>query len=157
MATRRTTKKHRDLMYILRQYKKETGETDVDMKRVAVYAAEMGIRLPHAPSQIDMLAAEFAQAAREETKIDAKTGQPYRVNHAIKLGQLTFWIDIDEAPRGKMQLSLTFRREMMVSDGLQLTLDANHWNNIHPSEEPLQIPLDFTDDVQWRRNGQSKN
>lgn len=157
MSTRRTTQKHRGLMYILRQYKKETGETDVDMKQVAVFAAARGVPLPKIPSSIDMLATEFARAAREETKIDKKTGQPYRVNHAIKLGQLTFWIDIDEAPRGKMQMSLTYRREMMVSDGLQLTLDAEHWNNINPNDEPLQIPLDFTDDVQWRRNGQSKN
>jgi hypothetical protein len=144
-------------MHILRQYKRETGETDVDMRKVAEYAAERGIRLPKAPSPIDLLASEFAQAAREETKIDTKTGRPYRVNHFVKMGQLSFWIDIDEAPRGKMRLSLTLRREQMVGDGLQLSLDAEHWNNIHPAEEPLVIPLDFTEDVEWRKNGQSKN
>jgi len=144
-------------MYLLRQYKSETGKTDVDMKEVAEWATSMGVRLPRVPDPIDLLAAEFAQAAREETKLDAKTGHPYRVNHFIRYGQLSLWIDIDEAPRGKMQMSLTLRREQMVGDGLQLTLDAEHWNNIHPKEAPLVIPLDFTEDVEWRKNGQSKN
>jgi hypothetical protein len=63
------------------------------------------------------------------------------------------WVDIDEAPRKIMLKSLVNRREQMVGDGLQLTLDADHWNNIHPSEEPIVMPLDFTDDVEWRKNG----
>ena len=44
----------------------------------------------------------------------------------------------------------------MVDDGLQLTFDADHWNNAHPNEEPIAIPLDFTDDIEWRKNGQEK-
>jgi hypothetical protein len=44
------------------------------------------------------------------------------------------------------------RRNQMIGDGLQLTLDADHWNRIHPDEKPIQIPLDFYDDVQWRKN-----
>ena len=40
----------------------------------------------------------------------------------------------------------------MIGDGLQLTLDADHWNRIHPAEKPIQIPLDFHDDVEWRKN-----
>ena len=51
-----------------------------------------------------------------------------------------------------MLKSLVQRREQMVGDGLQLTLDALHWNSIHPSEEPINLPLDFTDDVEWRIN-----
>lgn len=33
----------------------------------------------------------------------------------------------------------------MISDGLQLTLDSDHWNSIHPEEELIQIPMDFTE------------
>lgn len=60
------------------------------------------------------------------------------------------WVDIDEAPRGKMVKSLVQRREQMVGDGLQLTLDAMHWNSIHPDDEPINLPMDFTDDIEWR-------
>jgi len=51
-----------------------------------------------------------------------------------------------------MLKSLINRREQMVGDGLQLTLDVDHWNGINPKEEPIQIPLDLTDDVEWRKN-----
>ncbi len=56
-----------------------------------------------------------------------------------------------------MLKSLINRREQMVGDGLQLTLDADHWNSIHMDEEPISIPLDFTDDVAWRKNAPDEN
>ena len=51
-----------------------------------------------------------------------------------------------------MHKSLIMRREQMVGDGVQLTLDAMHWNNINPKEEPITIPLDFTEDNEERLN-----
>jgi hypothetical protein len=63
------------------------------------------------------------------------------------------WLDIDDyAPRPKMIKSLVNRREQMVGDGLQLTLDQDHWNSIHPDEEPINLPMDLTDDIGWRKN-----
>ena len=44
------------------------------------------------------------------------------------------------------------RREQMVGDGLQLSLDVDHWNSINPEDEPIVVPLDFTEDVEWRKN-----
>lgn len=35
---------------------------------------------------------------------------------------------------------------------MQLVRDARHWNRTHPDEEEIQIPLDFSDDVDWRLN-----
>ena len=141
---------------IIRQYKDETGEKEVDMHKVARFAARRGWDLPTPADPLDLLAKEFARAARQEVRYDKETGQPYRVNHAIPAqgpkGQLKLWIDIDEAPRKPMVKSLVNRREQMVGDGLQLTLDAEHWNRIHSEEEPIIMPLDFTDDVEWRKN-----
>ena len=86
-----------------------------------------------------------------------QTGNPYRANHAITTRQgseqLTLWIDIDrKVPRKKMVKSLMQRREQMVGDGLQLTFDGDHWNNINPEDEPIEIPMDLTDDILWRKN-----
>lgn len=39
----------------------------------------------------------------------------------------------------------------MVSDGLQLSFDADHWNSIHSGEKPIKIALDFTEDVNERK------
>lgn len=39
----------------------------------------------------------------------------------------------------------------MIGDGVQLTLDADHWNNVNPADVPINIPMDFTDDVAERK------
>lgn len=150
------TTKRQEKQNFIRYYKDETGETEVNMHEVAKFAASKGWKLPNPVDPLDMLAKEFSQAAREEFRRDLRTGKPYRANHAITEWQggtqLTLWIDIDEAPRKPMLKSLVNRREQMVGDGLQLTLDADHWNSIHADEKPIAIPLDFTDDVNWRKN-----
>jgi hypothetical protein len=141
---------------IIRRYKGETGEKEVDMHKVAEYAKKLGWPMPKPANPIDLLAKEFSAAAREEIRYDTSTGKPYRANHAYYATQgdrqLTLWVDIDEAPRGPMQKSLVNRREQMVGDAVQLSLDVNHWNGIHPQEDPIVIPMDFTDDVEWRLN-----
>ena len=139
---------------VIRRYKLKTGETEINMKDVARFAASLGVELPKPKDPLDKLAEELAAVAREEIRYDAKTGRPYRANHAVRVGygshQYHLWIDIDEAPRKTMHKSLIMRREQMVGDGVQLTLDAMHWNNINPKEEPIMIPLDFTEDIEER-------
>lgn len=149
--------KTRQMQRMIRYYKDVTGKTDVDMKEVAQFAIEKGWTLPKPISPTDRLAKEFAKAARDEIRHDKKTGKPYRANHAFRakqgFGQPFLWIDIDEeAPRKKMVKSLVMRREQMVGDGLQLTFDSDHWNSIHSNEEPIALPMDFTDDIEWRKN-----
>jgi hypothetical protein len=148
--------KHHDMQKLIRYYKDQTGKMEVDMKEVAKFAVKMGWQLPAPSDPLDQLAKEFAQAAREEIRYDKGSGKPYRANHAIVQqqgdDQLHLWIDIDEAPRKRMRKSFIMRREQMVGDGLQLSLDVDHWNNIHPHEEPIIIPMDFTDDITWRKN-----
>jgi hypothetical protein len=139
-----------------KHYKEVKHKTAVDMHDVAKFAISKGWPVPAPIDPIERLAKEFSSAAREEIRHDKKTGKPYRANHAlpeIRGGkQLTLWIDIDEAPRKPMLKCLVKRREQMVGDGLQLSLDADHWNSIHPDEEPINLPLDLTPDVDWRKN-----
>jgi hypothetical protein len=68
-----------------------------------------------------------------------------------------FWVDIDEAARKPMVKSLVARREQIVGDVVQLDLDAEHWNSIHPDQEPIVMPADFTDDIEWRKNGSDED
>ena len=150
--------KKQEMQRVIRLYKEQTGEAAVDMHRVAAFAKNMGWPIPTPVDPLDRLATEFAQAAREEVRRDNITDRPYRVNHAIpnqrqgRRGQFYLWIDIEEAPREQMRKSLINRRQQMVGDALQLDYDAEHWNNINPGQEPIQIPLDFTYDVEWAKN-----
>jgi hypothetical protein len=140
----------------IRYYKEQTGKEDVVMKEVAQFAVERGWKLPPPTDPIDRLAKQFAEAAREEIRHDSKTKRPYRANHAITTmqgsQQLTLWIDIDEAPRHKTLKALMQYREEMVGEAVIVTNCADHWNSVNPTEEPITIPLDFTDDVTWRLN-----
>ena len=66
--------------------------------------------------------------------------------------QLTLWVDIEDATRPQMLLSLTNRRQQMVGDAVHLKIDEMIWNNHHPDEEPIQQVMDFTEDVEERLN-----
>lgn len=147
-----------ELQRIARLYKEETGVKEVNPHDVVDWAVErLNYPLPAPQHPRDILARQLSDAFREEMRRDKKTGRPYRANHAIPVvqagKQLFFWIDIDEnATRERMHKSLTVRREQSVADLLQLSLDADHWNSIHPDEDPIVIQLDFTYDVEWRKN-----
>lgn len=72
---------------------------------------------------------------------------------SLASGQLNLfvWVDIDEATRPQMLKSSVNRREQMVSDGLQLTLDLDHWNSSNPTEEPIELPMDLSLDIAIRK------
>jgi hypothetical protein len=141
------------LQRLIRWYKQDSKKTEIDMNEVADWLLAKGYKAPRPKTPRELLAKELSKAARQEHRKDPITGRTYRVNHAVTTkqgtGQLTLWVDIDEAPRKHMHKSIVQRREQMVGDAVQLTLDANHWNGIHPKEEPIVVPLDFQPDVDW--------
>jgi hypothetical protein len=146
--------KRQGMQRFLRHYREETGERELDMLKVAQHAAMMGWKMPVPKSPVELLAKEFTSAAQEECKYDNETKKPYRVYHAIPVtGQpsLFAYVDIDEATRKQMHMSSVNRREQMVSDGLNLTLDLEHWNRVNPTEEPIVLPMDLTLDIEIRK------
>jgi len=148
--------KAQEMQSIIRRFREETGKTSIDMHEVAKYAAGMGWPLPKPKTALDRLAEQFSSAAREEVRKDTVTGKPYRANLAVTSWQgsqqITLWTDIDQAPRPIAQRSFQQRREQMVGDAVQLTFDVMHWNRVNPQDAPIEMPMDFTDDVQWRLN-----
>jgi len=146
--------RRQDMQRFIRFYKDETGEREVDMRKVAEFAQKHGWKMPTPPSAIDLLTKQFTDAAHEARGYDKKTGYPYRVYHAIPAtGQpsLFNYIDIDEATRPQFLKSAVIRREQMVSDGVNLTRDLDHWNSVNPTEEPIQLPMDLTFDIELRK------
>jgi hypothetical protein len=138
-------------------YKEEHGNLAVTAPAVVDWAVRKGwVELPRPIDPRNRLADEFARAWREEMRYDAATGRPYRANHAVATTQQgrqqTLWDDIDAAPRAFMQRAFTQRREQVVGDLVQLTFDCEHFNRTHPREEPIVIPLDFTEDVAERNH-----
>lgn len=149
------TTKIEQMQRFIRYHREQIGR-DATSHEIALAAQKAGWTMPVPKDPLEILAKEFARVAREEIRHDEETGEPYRANVAYTQGQgakqLTFWGDIDKVGRKKMHNNYILRREQMVGDGLQLTLDLKHWNRINPHEEAIQAELDFTDDVQWRLN-----
>lgn len=149
--------KAQEMQSIMKRYKEETGSASIDMHEVARFAASMGWPLPKPKTALERLAEQFSGAARVEMRKDEVTGRPYRANLAVTTWngseQSTLWTDIDEAPRPVAHKSFQQRREQMIGDAVQLTFDAMHWNRINQDEEPIEMPMDFSDDVEWRMNG----
>jgi hypothetical protein len=131
-----------------------TEEHEIDMHKVAEFAKRKGWQMPVPPSDVDMLAKLFADDAQAEQRVDNKTGLPYRAYQALPAsGQLSLfvYVDIDEATRTQMLKSAVNRRDQMVNDGYKLTLDLDHWNSANPDKEPIQIPMDFTLDIEIKK------
>jgi hypothetical protein len=110
--------------------------------------------MPKPPSPLDLLAKQFAEAARDETKRSSKTGRPHRVYQAFPVTpqrDLFHYVDIDEATRNQMHSASVLRREQMVGDGVNLMDDTDHWNASNPDKEPIQLPMDLTFDIELRK------
>jgi hypothetical protein len=151
-----TSKKQERMMW-MRRYKDETGQASIDMKDLAKYMMGKGWPMPEPKTPLERLAEQLSDDAREEMRRDSKTGRPYRANLAVTVRQgrgqqMTLWTDIDEAPRHIAQKAFVQRREQMIGDGLQLTFDVTHWNSVNPQDVAIEMPMDFTDDIQWRLN-----
>ena len=102
----------------------------------------------------DKLAEDMSRALREEYGTD-HLGRRYRKNHAVRITktgvQLTIWAILGEAPPEHMQKAFIQRREQIVGDCVQLATDVEVYNDMNPGQPPIQMLLDFRDDVSERR------
>ncbi|MBV2182041.1 MAG: hypothetical protein KUL86_12530 [Castellaniella sp.] len=138
----------------LERYQAEVGDNGlIDPHEVAAWAYRNGLHKPNIKTVIDAIASDIAQAFREEYRTD-RLGQRYRAKHAVrtKNGNKTqsLWADIDDdrAPRDHFVRSFAQRRQQIVGDCFQLKTDVDVYNAKDPSQDPIQIPLDFTYDVE---------
>lgn len=144
---------------LIRLYREETGTTEIDMREVAAFAVKKGWPLPKPQDPMDILAKQFSDAARQEYDKDRDSGLSYRVYHAVprrdERGQgVFFWIDIDDpkTTAKNFRKSAVMRREQMVDDGVQLSLDLDHWNSIRPEDDRISLPWDLSPDIEWRKS-----
>lgn len=147
--------KRQERQRFLLYYREKTGENEIEMHKVAEFAKAMGWKMPTPPSDVELLAKQFADDAQAERRYDKDTGRPYRAYQALPVvgGQLNLfvYIDTDEATRNQMLKSAVNRREQMVTDGYNLTLDLDHWNSVHPDQEAIQLPMDLAMDIEIRK------
>jgi hypothetical protein len=143
------------LQKFFKMYEQETGDSSVTITAhdVAAWAIRKGLWEPRKVDFVNQLADELAKAWREEYRTD-KYGRRYRAKHARKERSdgrnLTLWADIDDdsAPRSHFEGAFAQRRQQIVGDCLQLKTDVDVYNDRNKHVEPIQIILDFTQDVE---------
>lgn len=135
---------------IFDRYTDEVDSSPVSLDNVAAWAIQQGLYRP-APRDVVKLCREaLAESLRQEKRVDAK-GRKYRAKHSVRTNvggvQLNLWADIDTAPRSFMEKSFGQRRKSIADDCFQIKQDIDHFNDENPDELPIQMVLDFTDDV----------
>ncbi len=147
--------KDEQLQNIWHQFETENDHLPTGTREVGEWAVSRGlIGLPEV-DPYDVLAGQIARALREETTEDAD-GRRYRVNHAARITkngvQHTFWAMMNFAPHAHMEISFAQRREQVIGDCVKLKRDVDVYNSrIVDQHPPIQLVLDFTEDVEERQ------
>lgn len=132
------------------QYESSGMPVPATKHEVAAWAVHNGLWKPRPVDVITQCANDLAKALREEYKTDIK-GRRVRTKHVVKTKedgkQLYLWADIDSAPRDHMVKAFSQRRKQVVGDCHQLKTDVDYYNDKNESVAPIQVVLDFTDDV----------
>ena len=135
-------------------YKKEKmiDNAVINPHEVAAWAYSNGLHKPNTKTVIDLIAADISKVFREEY-LTSPSGKRYRANHAVKQKhgdkQMSFWADIDDinAPEEHFRKAFFQRRQQIVGDCLQLKTDADVFNEKRQPSNPIQIYLDFNEDI----------
>lgn len=141
------------LQGIWHEYEKQNGHIPSGTREVIEWAVKRGLLDLPEIDRHDVLAGQMASALRGEVHTDA-AGRRYRVNHAVRITkngvQKTFWAEMNYAPREHMEKAFAQRREQVVGDCLQLRTDVDVYNDMNADSPPIQLVLDFTEDVEER-------
>jgi hypothetical protein len=139
--------------YLERYHAEVGGDGLLDPHLVAEWAYRNGLHKPSVRTIVDAIAADISQVFREEYRTD-ESGQRYRAKHAVRSKQggksMSLWADMDDerAPREHFVRSFSQRRQQIVGDCFQLKTDVDVYNAKDTLKQPIQVPLDFTYDVE---------
>ncbi len=139
--------------YIERYQAERGGDGLLDPHAVAEWAYERGLHKPSVRTVVDAIATDISQFFREEFRTN-EDGQRYRAKHAARFKKgdktVSLWADMDDekAPRDHFVRSFGQRRQQIVGDCFQLKTDVDVYNGKNSVQQPIQVPLDFTLDVE---------
>ncbi|WP_260599746.1 hypothetical protein [Sphingomonas endolithica] len=138
------------MQHIFGAYMDKVGSEPVSLDAVAEWAITEGMFSPTPRSVLKLCREALADSLREEKRLDSD-GRLYRAKHSVRQSiggvQLVLWADIDSAPRVFMEKSFSQRRKAIANDCYQVKQDVDHFNSARAAGRPIQMILDFTDDV----------
>ena len=132
------------------RYRTEVREAPATLDDVYNWATKEGLWKAREESIRAQFKEEMAKALREQYRTDS-AGRRYRAKHAVRYTiagkQLNLWGDIDKDPHAYMEIAFAQRRRRIAGELHQLKVDVDHFNEANPNDEPIQLSLNFEDDV----------
>jgi hypothetical protein len=140
----------KQLQRIIREYQQSDQKWPASTSDIARWAIRNNKYDLRAPTIERVIRRELAQAMREEYITDPK-GRRVRAKHPAKVNrdgeQIMLWDDIRTATRSHMEMAFMNRRNHIVGECRQVKIDVDSYNDANPKERPIQMILDFTQDV----------
>lgn len=113
-------------------------------------ALQKGLCEPSKKSIVQIFREDMANSLRQAKRVDAE-GRTYRakinIRESVGGTPLYLWADADTAPRAFVQKSAIQRRRSIAHDCFQLKQDVDHFNETRGYGNPIQLRLDFAEDV----------
>ena len=131
--------------HLVQRYRDAGEKWPVELKDVAAWIIKQGL-WESQRSPIEQLTSELSKAMREEYIVDEQ-GRSVRAKHAVRVEQGVFWDDIRTATPAHMRMAFQQRRQQIVGDSRQLKTDVDSFNENHNVARPIQLSLDFTQDI----------
>ncbi|MDD5585349.1 MAG: hypothetical protein PHY92_00135 [Alphaproteobacteria bacterium] len=136
-----------------KRYESEHDNLPTSAREVVEWAVKQRLIGMPVIDPFDVLAGQMSRALRGDYDIDSQ-GRRYRKNHAVKVMkdgvQYTLWASMEHAPRPHMAKAFSQRREQIIGDCFQLKTDVDVYNGKNLEQPPIQLELNFTDDVAER-------
>lgn len=137
---------------IARVYREAGEEWPTTLKHIAGWAIGQGLWQPHPTLLLSKCAEDLGRALREEYITDPQ-GRRVRAKHAARMDrdegeQGALWDDIRTASHEHLKIAFQQRRQGIVGDCHRLKIDVDSYNDNRRPEVPIQLGLDFTNDVE---------
>ena len=132
------------------RYAAEVDALPAPLEDVAQWAVMNGLYRPNLKTVVQLCRDDMANALRQDKRIDEE-GRTYRAKLAVRTSiggmQLSLWADADLAPRSFIERSFDQQRRQIAGVCYQLKQSVDHFNFARGGDNPMQLVLDFTDDV----------
>jgi hypothetical protein len=151
----------RQILAIMDEFAKTHGVNAIDPIEAARWAIKEKLWDEPPEDKVRKLATLMRRAAREDFFED-ENGEPVRRRHPYRVleepTQKYLWLKMEEMTPGQFRVSTQVRRRGMVAGAIQYVRDVSYFNFHFNPGEPIEVSVDFTDDVaDSRQSGEYKD
>ena len=145
-----------DLRNFVAEWRTLGNDWPTAMSKVVAWALKTGRIAQSSQSVVQFWAKKLQEALSQEMYTDPQ-GRRVRRKHCFP--EMTesptgtkyvqyLWCDIESASPDQMRSSFTYRRDKMVSEGVQLKTDVDSYNDNNKEGVQIQLSLNLTYDVE---------